>query len=136
MFAGKHMCWSYFLIKLQGWRTGIVLKRESNASAFLQILRNFLEHLFWSTSANGSSVLLIIKLLIKYLKGTNFRRYLFSRAKKNCISRVLIFANGYEQKILCALIFANSKKLRFFTTRNRQKKQYSVSQSLGKSTRF
>ena len=35
MFAGKHMCWSYFLIKLQGWRTGLVLKRDSNASAFL-----------------------------------------------------------------------------------------------------
>ena len=61
-------------------------------------------------------------ICVMYLKGTNFRGYLFSRAKKNCISRVLIFAN--------------SKKKRLFTTRNKQKKRYPVSQSLGKSTRF
>ena len=79
----------------------------------------------------------IFKVIIYiYLKGTNFRGYLFSRAKKNCILRVLIFANGYEQKILRVLIFANSKKIRFFRTRNRQNKWYSISQSLGKSTRF
>ena len=71
-----------------------------------------------------------------YLKGTNFRGYLFSRAKNNCILRVLIFTNGCEQKISRVLIFANCKKIKFFTTRSRQKKQYSVSQSLGKSTRF
>ena len=36
----------------------------------------------------------------KYLKRTNFRVYLFSRAKKNRISRVLIFANDKLLKIL------------------------------------
>ena len=35
MFTGKHLYWSYFLIYLQGWRTAIVLKRDSNPSAFL-----------------------------------------------------------------------------------------------------
>ena len=35
MFTGKHLCWSYFLIQLQGWRTAIVLQRDSNTSAFL-----------------------------------------------------------------------------------------------------
>ena len=34
-----------------------------------------------------------------YLKRTNFRVYLFSRAKKNRISRVLIFANDKLLKI-------------------------------------
>ena len=34
-----------------------------------------------------------------YLKRTNFRVYLFSWVEKNCISRVLIFANGYFEKI-------------------------------------
>ena len=61
---------------------------------------------------------------------------IYFREQKNCILRVLIFANGYKQKISRVLIFANSKKIRFFTTRNRQKKRCSVSQSLGKSTRF
>ena len=31
----------------------------------------------------------------KYLERTNFRVYLFSRAKKNRISRVFIFANKF-----------------------------------------
>ena len=35
MFTGKHLCWSYFLIQLQGWRTTILLKRDSSTSAFL-----------------------------------------------------------------------------------------------------
>ena len=35
MFTEKRLCWSYFLIWLQGWKTAIVLKRDSNKSAFL-----------------------------------------------------------------------------------------------------
>ena len=50
MLTGKHLCWSYFLTKLQGWRTAIALKRDSNISAFLWILQR---NLFWRTSANG-----------------------------------------------------------------------------------
>ena len=53
IFIGKHHSWSYFLIKLQAWITGTSLKRDSSAGVFLWILRNFLEHLFWRTSANG-----------------------------------------------------------------------------------
>ena len=43
----KISCWSYFLIKLQAWRSSILLKRDSNTGFFLWIL-------FWRTSANGS----------------------------------------------------------------------------------
>ena len=53
IFTGKHLCWSYFLIKLRVWKTGILLKRDSNAGVFLWILRNFSEHLLWRTFANG-----------------------------------------------------------------------------------
>ena len=59
IFAGKHLCWSYFLIKLQAWRSAILLKRDSNTGFFLWILLNFEEHL--QTTA---SVLLITKLVI------------------------------------------------------------------------
>ena len=40
MFKGKHLCWSYFLIQLQGWRPAIVLKRDFNTGALLWILQN------------------------------------------------------------------------------------------------
>ena len=38
---------------MQSCRSAILLKRDSNTDVFLWILRNFLEHLFWRTSANG-----------------------------------------------------------------------------------
>ena len=40
-------------------------------------------------------------------KGTNFHGYLISRLEKNCISRVLIFANDRLREDLRVLIFAN-----------------------------
>ena len=49
--AGKHLCWSLFLIKLQAFRPATLLKRDSNTSGFLyeidEILQNtyFEEHL-------------------------------------------------------------------------------------------
>ena len=43
--TGKHLCWSYFLIKLQACRFAILLKRDSNTGVFLWIL--------WRTSANS-----------------------------------------------------------------------------------
>ena len=35
MFTEEHLCWSYFLIQLQGWRTTILLQRDSSTNAFL-----------------------------------------------------------------------------------------------------
>ena len=46
IFTGKHLCWCYFLIKLQAWKTGSLLKRDSNGGIFLWILRNFLNTYF------------------------------------------------------------------------------------------
>ena len=48
MFKIKHPCCILFYIKLQ---TATLLKRDSNTDVFLWILRNFLEHLFWRTTA-------------------------------------------------------------------------------------
>ena len=52
IFAGKHLCRSVFLIKLQAFKSTTLLKRDSNTGVFLWILRNFQEHLFYKTSAN------------------------------------------------------------------------------------
>ena len=41
IFAGKHLCWSLFEIKLQAWKPATLLKRGSNPVFFLWILWNF-----------------------------------------------------------------------------------------------
>ena len=48
-FTGKHLSWSPFLIKLQGWGPSASLKRNSNA-VFQWYLQNFLEHLLLRAS--------------------------------------------------------------------------------------
>ena len=38
IFAGKHLCWSLFLIKLQAFRPATSLKRNSDTEVLLLIL--------------------------------------------------------------------------------------------------
>ena len=40
-FAGKHLCWSLFLIKLRGFRPATFLKRDSNTGVYLSICEIF-----------------------------------------------------------------------------------------------
>ena len=51
-------------------------------------------------------------LMVLIFAGTNFRGNFFS--KKNCISRVLIFADGSFENFLRVLIFTNRQKLSTF----------------------
>ena len=61
-FAGKYLCWSFILMKLQAWRLANLLKGDSNTGFFLVKFAKFLrtpffkEHLRW---------LLLICLLFK-----------------------------------------------------------------------
>ena len=41
IFTGKHLCWSYFLIKLQASRPATLFKRDCNTGVLLWLLRNF-----------------------------------------------------------------------------------------------
>ena len=41
IFTRKHMCWSLFKIKFQGYSSETLLKRNSNTGVFLWILWNF-----------------------------------------------------------------------------------------------
>ena len=41
IFIGKHLCWSYFSIKLLTWRSATLLERDSNTHVFLWILQDF-----------------------------------------------------------------------------------------------
>ena len=51
IFTGIHLCWCLFLIKLQSWRSSILLKRDPNtgtlSSEYYEILKNiyFAEYL-------------------------------------------------------------------------------------------
>ena len=40
IFAGKHLCWSLFVIRLAVHKPGNLLKRDANTSVFLLILLN------------------------------------------------------------------------------------------------
>ena len=52
VFTGKHLCWSFFLTKLQAWRSAILLKRLQhrrcpvNIAEFLRTAF-LIEHLWW-----------------------------------------------------------------------------------------
>ena len=46
IFAGKHLCWSLFSIKLQAFRPAILLKRDYNKVVFQWILQNFKNNFF------------------------------------------------------------------------------------------
>ena len=41
IFTGKHMCWSFFLIKLRAFRTATLLKKNSSTDVLEWNLRNF-----------------------------------------------------------------------------------------------
>ena len=60
-FTGKRRCWSLFLIILQGLKPATFLKRDSNTGVFLW-KANFLEHLFWRTSANNCFCIMFFKV--------------------------------------------------------------------------
>ena len=56
IFTGKHLCWSFFLIKLLVWRLATLLNRNSNPGVFLWILRNFSDHFFAEHLQTAASV--------------------------------------------------------------------------------
>ena len=41
IITGKHLRWSFFLIKLQTWRAAALLNRDSNTGVSMWILQNF-----------------------------------------------------------------------------------------------
>ena len=53
IFTGKHLCWNLFFDKNVGLQGPSFIKNTLEHRCFLRTLRNFSEHLFWKTSANG-----------------------------------------------------------------------------------
>ena len=52
-FCRKNQCWSLFLIKLQAFKTGILLKRNSSAGVLFWNLSNFKEDIFLRNTFGG-----------------------------------------------------------------------------------
>ena len=73
IFTRKRLCWSYFLIKLQGCRAVILLERDSNIDVFLEcfeIFKNtyFEEHLRMAASVLLNTFLIDLQKIKTYLK--------------------------------------------------------------------
>ena len=51
IFTGKHLCLEPVFDKVAGFQGCNFIERDSNIGAFLWILQNFWEHIFWKTSA-------------------------------------------------------------------------------------
>ena len=64
IFTRKHLCWSYFLIKLHGCRPSILLKKGFNTDVFLECYEIFKNTYFEEHLRTAASVLLIIKSAI------------------------------------------------------------------------
>ena len=123
IFARKHLYWSYFLIKLQAWRSAILLKRDSNTGVFLwnwEIFKNtyFEEHL-----RTAAFVLLIIKLVARHLffiKNMAWDGF-FSQSKtwrgmvstkKVCRSGQIIFFTNYSRNHSNTFLLLDLQKIR------------------------
>ena len=78
IFTGKQVCWRLFLIKLQAFSPATVLKRDSNTSVFLCILRIFKffeKHL--RTADSDYSFTLVIYLFFGCLFKKNYDLLIF-----------------------------------------------------------
>ena len=54
-FTGKYLCRSLFFNKIASLTPATLLKKRPRHSAFLRIVRNFQEHLFYGTSEAAST---------------------------------------------------------------------------------
>ena len=67
IFTGKHLSWSLFLIKMQGFMPATLSKRDSNTGVFSRIFKNslFIEHVWWLLR-------LTLKSMLKFYLVLNF----------------------------------------------------------------
>ena len=98
IITGKHLCWSFFLIKLQTWRS-----EDSNTGVFMWIF-------------------LRIAFFIKYL-----RWLLLKKVKTNIKSTWFIFLRDwlyYVDKSIMTLNSKDSAKLQRYSSRNTNKQKH------------
>ena len=86
-FPLKHLCWSFFLIKLQPWGRATLLKRNSNTGAFLWILQIFRNTFLLQNTSGGCFCIVQVVLCNLGL----------SRSKQYCV--------GYfpSKSLLCSM---------------------------------
>ena len=58
-FARKHLCWNHFLIKLQAWRSAILLKRDSNTDVSWEIWEIFKNTFLYRTPLVAELIVII-----------------------------------------------------------------------------
>ena len=55
IFTGKHLCWGFFLIKMQAFRPATFLKRDSNTNISCGYCEIFRSSFFWRTPPVAAS---------------------------------------------------------------------------------
>ena len=58
-FTRKHLCWNHFLIKLQTWRSAILLKRDSNTDVSWEIWEIFKNTFLYRTPLVAELIVII-----------------------------------------------------------------------------
>ena len=86
---------------MEDFKPGYLLKRDPNTGVFLWTLRNFYEHLCWSTSANDCFCISEIQTIRKviYILAKNF---IFSFKIYKIFSYLISFENFSSTKFLFA----------------------------------
>ena len=86
IITGKHLRWSFFLIKLQTWRAAALLNRDSNTGVSMWILQNFsgqlsIEYLRWlllnkvQTNVKSTWFILLPDWLYYVINDIEFKTY-------------------------------------------------------------
>ena len=93
-FTEKHLCWSYFLIKLQAWTTAVLSKRDltqvfSWASTLSSWSKTWRE---WFLQGRFVDLVSVYSLLIN---GNYSNTFLLIDLQKKTLSKVKYCSNGY-----------------------------------------
>ena len=118
IFTRKYLCWSLLLIKLQAWRPAKLLKRESNTGVFPRILQNFLELLFWRTSASVCLPLEAFCSGIVNISFANASFYILQRRIQRFWKGVALYVShhGWPTKKVLAFRWSKKAKITLETT--------------------
>ena len=133
--TGKHLCWSYFLIKLQACRFATLLKRDSNTGVFLWILwrtsanscfctsNHYVCNKYWASLLNqkhemGSFLLRFVDLVRVYslliISRNHFNTFLLLQMQWNYFMSILICAKKQVAKFLTIPFLKNTSQQLLF----------------------
>ena len=106
-FTRKHLCWSF--LNKAGLIARNFIKKDSNTGFFMWNLRNFQEHLFWRTSANGCFCLqFLCNMVSRYVWIHNFHYVHTCVITDATFSGMQLLISWWVNKLVYLLLWANA----------------------------